>query len=346
MNIALQYIRMNWNRLGLDRFGSTSNLSSFIATPRFRASRHIVFLIFMGGQSHPALIAKVPRLASDAGSLDREASNLKAVHLYQPDRFDSIPSLIAYEDFKNSKILLETALTGQVMTGSLVQRNPLEFVEAVMLWLIKFHQTTRQTGKSNRGWFHRLVEDPCTQFLESMSNSIQEYRLIKLTQKHIRNLQRTDLPVVFEHGDLGPPNILLCTDGTIGVVDWELAEPEGFPALDLFFLLALIGFARQRCRKKADYLAAFQSTFFGKNPWAKPYINTYGEKLNIAPEILQGLFLFCWSRCVMNIAQRLRAFDSSGGVFSDKAAFWLRSNRYYALWQYAVDHMVRLNLVD
>jgi thiamine kinase-like enzyme len=179
-----------------------------------------------------------------------------------------------------------------------------------------------------------------------MSNSTQEYRLIKLTHKQIRNLQRFDLPLVFEHGDFGPPNIVRCYDGTIGVVDWELAEPKGFPALDLFFLLALVGFARQRSRKNSDYLAAFQNTFFGKNPWAKPYINTYREKLNISQEILQALFLLCWSRCVINSAQRLHELDSSGGVLSDKTALWLRSNRYYVLWQYAVEHFAQLNLVD
>jgi aminoglycoside phosphotransferase (APT) family kinase protein len=302
--------------------------------------------MFLREQPHPILIAKVPRLASYAESLDREASNLGAILFYRSNGFDSIPRVIAYEDFNNHRILIETALNGQAMSSSLVRRNPKGFVEAAITWLIEFHQATRQDPKKGDRWYHQLVERPCAQFMKTMSNSTEEYPLIKLTQKHVRSLRQYDIPLVFEHGDFGPPNILSCNNSTIGVVDWELAEPKGLPALDLFFFLTLCMFAIRRARKPEDYLVAFKEAFFGQNPWAKPFINRYRKKLNISPEIMQPLFLLCWSRYSMNIAHRLNAFGLSSKLLSNETVLWLKSNRYYALWQYVVDHVDELNLID
>src|SRR3990170_7857168 len=110
MNTVLAFLTNNWGRLGLQGFGAPSHLSFVVATPRFRASKHVVFLILNGGASYPILVAKVPRLAGDHTSLDREATNLRAVHAVRPTGFDSIPRLVAYEDHGGVRLLVESAL--------------------------------------------------------------------------------------------------------------------------------------------------------------------------------------------------------------------------------------------
>ena len=62
MNTIATFLVNNWERLALTRFGEPSHLSCILATPRFRASRHVVFLIFAnrsqdrdpGGENPPA----------------------------------------------------------------------------------------------------------------------------------------------------------------------------------------------------------------------------------------------------------------------------------------------------
>lgn len=44
-------------------------------------------------------------------------------------------------------------------------------------------------------------------------------------------------PVVFQHGDFAPWNILRMSDGSIRAIDWEYGTAEGFPFIDLTFFM-------------------------------------------------------------------------------------------------------------
>jgi aminoglycoside phosphotransferase (APT) family kinase protein len=46
------------------------------------------------------------------------------------------------------------------------------------------------------------------------------------------------LPIVFEHRDCAPWNIVLSAAGNPALLDWESAEPQGLPLLDLVYFLA------------------------------------------------------------------------------------------------------------
>lgn len=52
-------------------------------------------------------------------------------------------------------------------------------------------------------------------------------------QLYIDSLTRARLPVVGEHGDFTPPNILVSTSGEIEAVDWEFSQNQGNPLLDV-----------------------------------------------------------------------------------------------------------------
>jgi aminoglycoside phosphotransferase len=346
MNIVLQYLRMNWKRLGLEGFGSEPGLSCVLATPRFRASNHVIFFIFADDVPKPILIAKVPRLPGESKSLDREASNLREILVYRPDGLASIPRVVAYEEFQDNRILIENALTGHPMTLSLVRQNHRDFIEAVMVWLIEFHIATKESSQNHSGWYNRLVVRPWNQFVKAMPLNGEEQGLIDATRNLADMLKHAEMGLVFEHRDLGHPNILLCQDGTIGVVDWELAEPRGLPAVDLFFFLTLVSFSKQHAKTNADYLAAFHNAFFGQDAWAKPFIARYVLELNISPEILNLLFVLCWSRYLTNMVKRLSEHRNNEYILSDETVAWLRANRYFALWRYAIQHYQELNLVN
>ncbi len=45
-----------------------------------------------------------------------------------------------------------------------------------------------------------------------------------------------DLPLVWEHRDFGPWNVVLEENGEPAAIDWEDAEPQGLPGLDLALL--------------------------------------------------------------------------------------------------------------
>jgi thiamine kinase-like enzyme len=50
--------------------------------------------------------------------------------------------------------------------------------------------------------------------------------LVEQALELLAPLSGAEMPLVMEHGDLNPPNLIRLADGRLGMVDWEVAEPE------------------------------------------------------------------------------------------------------------------------
>ena len=344
MNTVEAFLTKHWQRLPLDTFSTPPRLSSVVITPRFRASAHVLFFVLAAGKTEPLLVVKVPRLPGDHSRLDREAANLRQVQAARSGGFESIPRVVAYEDYGDSRLLIETALDGQTMDPTLVRRQPQACISAGLTWLIDLHQATISHPADAGQRLQDLVEDDLAHFEGVFPLCAEEKHLIEQTHMMLAPLYTAVVPLVFEHGDFSAPNILKPARGGLAVVDWELAEPQGIPAVDLFFFLAYTAFAQQRARKLKDYLAAFRQAFFGTTAWTRPYIAQYAHSLHLPPEVLKPLFVLCWSRYMINLVMRLNDLPAHQGQVDHATATWLRSNRYYALWRYTLEHVGDLNI--
>ena len=345
MNTLLTFLENNWQRLDLARYGTLDRLSCVIVTPRFRASSHVVFLLLANGQPDPMLVAKVPRLAEASDGLRREAANLGLVQSVRPDGFDSIPRVVAFEDYGGRPLLIETALAGQPMDRRMVRRHRTRCCEAALAWLLGVPSFLSGANGTPRGWFDRLVEKPLDQVARAFSASADEALPLDETRDLVAPLRDEALPLVVEHGDLSHPNLFLLRSGGLGVVDWELAEPHGLPTHDLFFFLSYVAFALHNARTHREHVAAFRAAFLGRSAWARPYVRTYAEQLGLPPRVLTPLFVLCWARYMAGLLTRLGETDRVEGVGADTTA-WLRSNRYYALWRHALAHLDELRWDD
>lgn len=64
-------------------------------------------------------------------------------------------------------------------------------------------------------------------------------------------------PVVFQHGDFAPWNVLRRADGTLTAIDWEYGSVEGFPHLDAaYYLLQVAALMRRWPPERARAYAA------------------------------------------------------------------------------------------
>ncbi|MDZ7360041.1 MAG: aminoglycoside phosphotransferase family protein [candidate division KSB1 bacterium] len=346
MNLILNFLNKNWQRLSLQRFGDPSRLFCVMMTPRFRASSHVIVFVLAAGRTNPILVVKLPRVPGDNDRLDREAENLHLANRARAEDDTSIPRVIAYEDFHQHRLLIETAVPGRPMSPAIVRMQPELCTEAPITWLLNLHLATATRSARHDDWFERLVENPLKQFKKMLPLFAEEGCLVDQTLALMHPFRDSDVPLVMEHGDFSSPNILQDESGRAGVVDWELAEPQGLPAADLFFFLTYIAFAKQNARKNADYLKAFQQAFFGPQAWALPYVARYRERLNLAPEMLAPLFIATWGRYVAGLVGRLQESNEAGGMVGDETVKWLRSNRYYILWQHAVEHVKELQVAN
>ncbi len=345
MTLVASYLLENRKRLKLGGYGLVKEPICMVATPRFRASSHIITLVFQRGSTEPTLVVKTPRLPGDFDRLEREADNLRLIHAARPGGFATIPRLIAFEDYNGVRLLTETALAGQAMTGNMVKNHQAFRIESVLKWLSEVHTATARYDQRGRSVQERDSRSTLMGLKDVAQFEFADRRAIEDTRRLIGSVKQEDIPLVFEHGDLGPPNLILLKEGGFGVIDWELAEPGGLPAVDLFFFLALVGFARRSCKSKTDYLKSFHETFFGSSPWAGDYVSAYWDRLQLRKESATALFVMCWGRYVESLIQRLHDGGETEDGVGQNTRSWLRENRYYTLWRYTLEHIEELNLL-
>lgn len=336
MNTALAFLREHRARLALDQRGVPERLASVVLTPRFAASRHVIVLLLPAGRAEPVLVAKLPRLAGDGAALAHEADVLRALQAARPGGLDSVPAVIAFEEVSGYPLLVETALVGPPLDRAAVRRDPARTCALGVDWLADV--ATPPRGTLDEAAFARLVSEPLAAFAAGFPLARADEALLAMTRESAERLRGVGLPLVLEHGDLSHPNLILRAGGSLGVVDWELAQLAGLPAHDLFFFLTYVAFARQDARTTAAQVEAFRGAFFGRDAWARPYALEYAARLGLASEWLGPLFVLCWARYTTRLWARVNAAEGAPAGNGERAA-WLRDNRYYALWQYAIEHM-------
>ena len=320
-----------------------SQISSVIVTPRFQTSRNVVFLIFSRESPDPLLVAKVARVDDAGGFLAREAANLEAIHSGGDAQLRSVPRLVAYDVFQHEVLLIESAVIGQLIRPSMVRRDFFSCLDVALTWIINFHRQTAERTRWDKGAWDQLVDRPLDQLQERMGGDQRTRRLVTRTRWEAQALAGLDLPLVFEHGDLASPNLLLLPDQGIGVVDWELAAPRSLPAVDVFFFLTFMAIAREGLADDEldESLTTFRNAFFGVSAWTRPHVLRYANALGVPYAALKPLFLLCWARYVDNLL--LRTIYSGVQATGADMATVLQRERYWALWEYAVDHIDELD---
>lgn len=306
--------------------------SLLVKTPRFRASGHVLLFAFAPGQSGPARVAKMQRLNGDP-TLDREAACLQAL-----ERAGTlgVPRLDARDTFGGVSTLVETVVPGQPLHPDRLRRNPTAHLAAGVEWITTLHERTAQPVVDRDAWWAEAVEAPL-QSLRAAFPSGPESDWITRTEQRVQPLREGGLPTVFEHGDIGAPNLLLDDDGTFGVVDWELGQPRGLIAADLFFFLGFAAVARERARTAPEFASAFRKAFFGPSAWASSWIRSYGDRLGIASSVWPPLFVLSAARVVAHAIERVREGEASL-IDGGERLEWLRSERSYVLWRETVEN--------
>jgi len=342
VNIVLTFLEENRKRLDLDRYSAGRRLSTLMVTPRFHASRHVVFLVFAGSRDEPILVAKLPRIGSGRRGIECEAANLRSAEMLLPKGSGSIPRVLACEPFRGHPLLVETALDGRPMGPAKVRRHLVRCCRTMIDWLTAMRVPDDLPADHDAGWFQRLIDRPLHGFEKAFPVSAEEARSLEETRRVVWALDAANLPPVFEHGDLSHPNVMVLRDGKAGVIDWELAEPRGLPATDLFFFLTYAAFAVEKAATGVEYVRAFHAAFFERSAWARPYVSAYARRLQLPPETLTPLFVACWARRVAGLLTRPDETEDFPARVGRDTAQWLRANRYYLLWRHTLLHLHEL----
>ena len=312
--------------LELDAIDSTGGMTELLVTPTFPTSRHVIALVAPAGSSRARLVAKIPRLAEDRGGVEREADVLRQLETAFVGARGGVPHVVAFEDVHGRPVLVETAIRGLPLNPRAVRSDPDGSIRTVRNWLGRLPFTAPQPDV-----FDRLLSRPLHAHSERLGADIQPLvvRTLELTEP----LREGGFPLVFEHGDLSHPNLLVRGDGTLGVIDWELAEPHGLPLNDLCFFLAYVAAARDGAESPATREGSFLRAFVGADAWAGRLIRNEATRQGVPDPLIEPLFISTWARDAVRYSERAGAPSQPEGGRPD------------AYWRLAVKHAGALGWV-
>jgi hypothetical protein len=305
--------------------------SVVLVTPWFEASRHVVGIIFRDGE--PACVVKVPRRPGDDSGVERERRSLGRLAAVSPTAAAHAPRVLAAP---GGPALVEEAVTGEALGPELVRASPARALRLGMA----FVDAMPVTGNSGTdpAWYDRLLGAPLDRFRREAPPELGAEALVASAHRHLRPLRDAALPLVFEHGDVGHPNLVVRPDGRLAALDWERSEERGLPGHDAVFLLAYLAEARRGAFAIEDRLRAVDDAFLGPAAWARDALAAHLARRGVDAALLPPLVLACWARSACGLLDRLagppgadvtRPLDAATVVADRDVALWRHIDRRY-----------------
>jgi len=187
-------------------------------------------------------------------------------------------------------------------------------------WLARWGSATRVVRRPGADFFRRMVLDPATGLAERLPDGAGYLRWL---EGRCRLVEGMEVPLVATHGDLTMSNILLRSDGRLGIVDWEAAEPTGLPLTDFYYSVVDAAAAHGNYR---DWPGAFERCFRLEGP-TMTVVRRVGQRLaralEVTDEVATLAFHACWLRHAANERQKrapgeptpfLRHLQSAAGL--------------------------------
>jgi Ser/Thr protein kinase RdoA (MazF antagonist) len=315
-------IRREWSSWG---FGSSPRrLTWILLTGGPRSISKPVGLVFADDEPRPHLTVKFARVPESSAPILNEATVLRA--LPRSRAANGAPRVVFAQDRRGGAVVGETVLDGTPLSTVLRWATADELATAGTRWLCDLAGATTPTDPKE--WWERLVGSRTREFARIYEEVVSDH---ELTAAKASLAKLGCLPLVCEHRDFAPWNVLLGRGGELNVLDWESAEQRGLPLCDLTYFLAYFAFFLEGAMKSRRFVKAYRRIFDSSTRMgslASKQISAYCAALRIPHEARQPLRLFTWMVHSFSEYQRL-VMDVGGRPSAER----LRSGLFLALWR-------------
>ena len=258
-----------------------------------RSINKVVGLAFpqRGEDAEPDLAVKIARVTDADPGLRREAEVLRGLEQERPE-VPGIPRVLGEGSRSGRPALTETAVLGRPLLDQLTPASFQSQARAVTGWLGGLAGSP--TAEPRASWWARLVEEPVEEFRRNFG-SVAGEDAVQGARLALGALG--DLPLVCEHRDCAPWNVLLTAGGELALLDWESAEPRGLPALDLVYFLANAAFVLDRALETGRTRDSYRRLLDPGSPTgavADASLRQYAGAVGIDAAQLPALRLLCW----------------------------------------------------
>ncbi|MEP7358665.1 MAG: phosphotransferase, partial [Anaerolineales bacterium] len=259
----------------------------------------------------------------------REAMHAEAERLEHepPKRMPGVPQRVFFGELAGRWMLIETALAGQPVYAHLRPDTLRALALAAADWLAAL--AGRPAPAPRDEWWARLAAPVLADFERNFQPVAAPERLAA-TRALLDALG--ELPLVCEHGDFEPWNVRRAADGALVVLDWETAELQGLPAVDLvYFLTYLVLSMGDALDSPEATRTAYRGLINPNTPAGALFAESlarYAQQVGLAPETLRPLRRFTW---LMHSRWEFQDLAHDAGHAPDREL--LRRSLFFQLWE-------------
>lgn len=262
--------------------------SPMLLTGGHRSINKVVGLEFIPGSLRPPAATKFARVPEAEAGVEREAEVLARLAAERPG-VEGIPDFRERLRRSGRRGVSEGAIEGDSMLDRLTPKSFPEMARRVTDLLIEL------AGERTGDAAERTTVGEHLQFFEQhFGPTLDEDQLATLRASAAAV---AGLPVVCEHRDCSPWNVVLAARDLPALLDWESAEPHGLPGLDLVYFLANAAFVLEGALEEGTTRAAYRRLLDPLTPYgavAAAEAARYCEALDLDPALLPALRQLCW----------------------------------------------------
>jgi hypothetical protein len=262
-----------------------------------------VAFFFAPGRKSPAVAAKMARTPESAAGLRREAELLSALER-RPGGVPGAPRMLLC---RPEGIVVETALAGLPLRAFLRRGTFQTLAEQATGWLADLAGPDDGARRRPDALVSCLLED-----FESNFGSVVEVEVLREARRILAELP--PLRTVVEHRDFAPWNVLTDGQGRLAILDWESAEPEGLPALDLIYFLTYLALSLDRNVRSGRHRESLRRSLDAASltgSVSKQCLDWYADKTGTPNGAIRSLRLLTW--LVHSRSEHRHMVEDAGG---------------------------------
>jgi hypothetical protein len=244
------WLREGWSAWGLGP--APERLSTLLVTGGPRSVSKVVLLAFAEPSPTPLVAVKAPRVDEAAAGVRREGAALASLAGDRGRPIPGVPRILFRREIDGVPLVGETALAGRPLESLLASRSLRGWSLKVADWLATLADGSTVVPADH--WRETIVEPVLCRFVE-LFGRVADRGLLRECEGIVRAIGA--LPRVSEQRDFGPWNVLVTPAGELAVLDWESAEVDGLPVLDLLYYLTYASFNVDRAYDTDTRLASY-----------------------------------------------------------------------------------------
>jgi hypothetical protein len=227
--------------------------------------------------------------------------------------------------------IVTTALEGIPLPRVLGRNSYRQLALLGTEWLVTLAAQTPVAPATERD---RLLESAVEHF-EAMFGRVIDPLLVRESRAVLETLGH--LPVCCEQRDFAPWNLLVTPQHQLQVLDWESAELQGLPLMDLIYYTTYLAFYLGEARTPDACLESYRQTLQPSTLVGEVSLECqqlYIKRLGLPVAKTVPLRLLCW---MLHSRSEYRRFAADAGGMPEP--WQLRRSLFLGLWEEELRHL-------